>query len=396
MIFNTWAFAVFALTTLALYRTIPGTWRPRFLILAGAIFYAYAVPAYLALIAILGVVTYGIGAAMMHANDARRRKMLLTVGLTAIVGTLVVFKYLHLADATIDRIARHDILPLPNIVVPLAISFFTFEFAHVLVDIYLGKIRTLDPTEFTAFTMFFPTMVAGPIKRYQHFVPQIGNEHINISTDTYAVVRIVCGLAKKAVLADSLSSFTAPLLAPTSGANIFDYWIAVLAYAGKIYFDFSGYSDIAIGVAQLLGYHIPENFSAPYASASVAEFWRRWHMSLSSWIRDYLFIPLGGSRRPPLVVLGNLTFVMTIVGLWHGAAAHFAAWGLWHGIGLSGHRVWSRLTNARPALSLAKGPQRAIAIAATFAFIALGWVLFACPTIAAATTVYRALLGYAG
>jgi alginate O-acetyltransferase complex protein AlgI len=284
---------------------------------------------------------------------------------------------------------------LPDIIVPLAISFFTFEFVHVLVDIYLGKVRTVSLRDFALFTLFFPTMVAGPIKRYQNFVPQIDLrrtfETLTFAAGTY---RVIMGLAKKVVIADSMTPFTTPLLTPGPLYGPADYWTGVLAYTVKIYFDFSGYSDIAIGIASLLGYDILENFDRPYRARNISQFWRRWHISLSSWIRDYLFIPLGGSRRPGLTLL-NLGIVMAISGLWHGAAWHFVVWGLWHGAGMAVHRLWGELVVPRvPAL--AHGPYwRAASVATTFAFVALGWVFFASPTIPTALTVFANLAGHA-
>jgi len=262
----------------------------------------------------------------------------------------------------------------------------------VLVDVYIGKVRSLRLRDFALFALFFPTMVAGPIKRYQNFVPQIDVvrrfESLNFAAGAY---RVTIGLAKKVVIADSMTPLTVPLTTPGPLYGPADTWIAVLAYTMKIYFDFSGYSDIAIGVAQLLGYDILENFDRPYRARNISQFWRRWHISLSSWIRDYLFIPLGGSRRRGFTLI-NLAVVMAISGLWHGAAWHFVAWGLWHGFGMAVHRVWGEVVVPRvPAL--AHGPVwTPLSVATTFTFVALGWIFFASPSIPVALTVFRALV----
>ena len=397
MIFNTWVFALFGCVVLALYWTlVPPRGKPLFLVGAGLVFYAYSVPAYLVLIVLLGLVTFATGRAMLHAGCVGgRRKALLTVGVVLTVGVLVFFKYTKFFALTIDQVARRDVVPVPSSLVPLAISFFTFEFVHVLVDIYYRKIRELRALDFAVFTMFFPTLVAGPIKRFQSFAPQIASlgsvPHDKLLLHGY---RVAIGLAKKYVIADSMTLLTQPILTPGTPYGPMDYWVGMMAYAAKIYFDFSGYSDIAIGLAGLLGVAIPENFERPYWAHNIAQFWRRWHMSLSSWIRDYVFIPLGGSKRGRLMTSINLFLAMAIAGLWHGAAWTFVVWGLWHGVGLAAHRLWSGNVVPRFTALASGGPAvRADSLAATFVFVCFGWVLFATSTIANAAEVYLHLCG---
>lgn len=384
MIFNTWVFAVFALVSLVLYWSlVPQRLRPYALIVLGSLFYVYNIPAYLILIAALGAVTFVIGRLMLLPHVApRARKALLTLGVVLIAGTLVFFKYSKFFAATIDQVARHNIVPIPHVVVPLAISFFTFEFVHVLVDVYLGKIGALPLLEFSVFTMFFPTLVAGPIKRFQSFAPQV-REIVAPATPSFMlnVYRIVMGLAKKTIIADSMSLFTQPILTPSDAYGRLDYWAAFFGYAAKIYFDFSGYSDIAIGTSGLLGLRIPENFEMPYRTPNIAQFWRHWHMSLSSWIRDYIFIPLGGSRGSTLVTAFNLLVAMALAGLWHGAAWTFVVWGLWHGAGLAACRWWQVVVVPRVRALSEGGPAvRFVSTVATFAFVGVGWLLFAAPS----------------
>jgi alginate O-acetyltransferase complex protein AlgI len=394
MIFNTWVFAAFALVVLTTYWTVvPQRAKPVFLITAGAIFYAYAVPAYLVLIVCLGAVTYGIAGRIAAARGRPRRKQLWFVaGVVLIAGVLAFFKYSKFFALTVDQVAGHTIVPIPSIVVPLAISFFTFEFVHVLADVYIEKIDRLDLLDFAVFTMFFPTLVAGPIKRYQSFAPQVRHVvDLLPAAITLNLYRIAMGLAKKFIIADSMTTLTRPLVMPDGDPfGRLDYVVAIFAYTAKIYFDFTGYSDIAIGVAGLLGFAIPENFDRPYWAANISAFWRRWHMSLSSWIRDYVFIPLGGSRRPPLIAALNLFLAMALAGLWHGAAWTFVAWGLWHGLGLAIHRLWSQAIVPRIDW-LARGGAAiaAVSTVTTFAFVVLGWVLFAAPSFAAAAVTLR-------
>ncbi|HEY5096205.1 MAG TPA: MBOAT family O-acyltransferase [Candidatus Eremiobacteraceae bacterium] len=399
MIFNTWTFAVFAVVVLVIYwLAVPQRFKPYYIVVAGCVFYASSVPAYLLLILALGITTYGIAIMMLRAKQGSpAKKFWMILGVAAIVGVLAFFKYSKFFALTIDEVLRHDVLPLPHLIVPLAISFFTFEFVHVLVDVYLGKIERLDPLDFATFTMFFPTLVAGPIKRYQSFAPQVSHI-VAPPNETFAlnIYRVLLGLTKKVVIADSMTLLAQPILTPNGEPfGRLDYIVAIFAYGAKIYFDFSGYSDIAIGTAGLLGIRIPENFSRPYWAQNISVFWRRWHMSLSSWIRDYVFIPLGGSRRPPLVTALNLFIAMAIAGLWHGAAWTFVVWGLWHGGGLAAHRVWSM--RVVPSVDWLSKPGRLVPAASTvltFAFVFLGWVLFAAATFAnAATVIERAFAG---
>jgi alginate O-acetyltransferase complex protein AlgI len=397
MIFNTWEFAAFGIVTYLLYWFVcPPRLRPYLLMLAGLIFYVASIPVYLLLILALAAISYLDGRALLAVPPERDalRRWIVAGGIGASAGVLLFFKYSKLFASTFDNVCRGGCVHfLPDIIVPLAISFFTFEFVHVLVDVYLGKVRSLKLRDFALFALFFPTMVAGPIKRYQNFVPQIdlvrNFESLNFAAGIY---RVVMGLAKKVVVADSMTPLVAPLITPGPLYNAADYWVGVLAYTVKIYFDFSGYSDIAIGVAQLLGYDILENFDRPYRAPNISQFWRRWHISLSSWIRDYLFIPLGGSKRPGLTLL-NLGIVMAISGLWHGAAWHFVIWGLWHGAGMAVHRLWGELVVPRFPF-LAHGPVwRGASVALTFLFVALGWVLFASPTVPTALIVFSNLIG---
>jgi len=395
VIFNTWLFAVFAVVTIALYwAVVPTGLRPYYLVVAGTVFYAWAVPAYTVLIAALALATFAIGTALLRTRDPGRRRALLILGVVLICAVLVFFKYTRFFAAIVNEVASQNILPIPQIVVPLAISFFTFEFVHVLVDIYLGRIRRLDALDFAVFAMFFPTLVAGPIKRFQSFAAQlrpiVAPPPEEIALHLY---RITIGVAKKTIVADSMSLLAQPIVTPGTPYGHLDYWVGTLAYTAKIYFDFTGYSDIAIGTAGMLGLSIPENFERPYWAENIAAFWSRWHISLSTWIRDYVFIPLGGSRRPPVVVLVNLLIAMAISGLWHGAAWTFVIWGLWHGMGLAVHRVWSQAVVPRiPALNSGTLGIRAASVVTTFAFVAFGWVLFATSSLASAGGVYAGML----
>ena len=280
----------------------------------------------------------------------------------------------------------------PALVLPLAISFFTFEFVHYVVDARRGALPEHGFADFLAFMLFFPTMVAGPIKRFQDFQPQIAAARADATAVSEGITRITVGLAKKICLADTLTPATA-LLQSSSGvasARPADILVALLAFAAKIYMDFSGYSDIAIGSARLFGIRVPENFAWPYLRRNIAEFWRHWHMSLTSWITDYVYKPLGGNRRGLPRTALNVVIAMAVSGLWHGAQWHFVVWCLFHGALLAGFRAWEGLVKD-PLVArvpwLAEGrAARALGAAGTalggvitFALVTIGWGLFAMP-----------------
>jgi len=405
MIFNTWLFGVFGVLVFVLYwYVVPKQWRPWFLMVAGIVFYCASIPAYTFLILALGAVTYGVirWLLALPPEDTRRRRIAVTIGIAASVGVLLFFKYTKFFAATFGSLCHGGCISLvPNIIVPLAVSFFTFEFVHAIVDVYIGKIKRVGFRDFALFALFFPTMVAGPIKRYQNFVPQIEQvakmDRLNGLVFASGVFRVILGLAKKSIIADSMNPLVQPLLTPAPYYTHADYWLGALAYTAKIYFDFTGYSDIAIGCSLLLGFQILENFDRPYWSENISVFWRRWHISLSSWIRDYIFIPLGGSRRGKMWTIANLAIVMGLAGLWHGAAWHFVVWGLWNGAGLGLHRVWTALVGSRlPEALRSSRWLAASSIVVTFLFTVFGWVLFAVPDVKTAGVVYREMVALQG
>jgi len=296
-------------------------------------------------------------------------------GIVQAVLILVAFKYLGFLAAVWNDVftgGRLRIASIPHLGLPLGISFFTFEFIHFAADTYLGKIPRRPYGTYAAFIFFFPSMVAGPIKRYGEFEPELERPHVEGALFGQGVTRILAGLAKKQILADTFTLwsdklntgalYTAPRLTIAG-------W--VLAYGMKIYFDFSGYSDIAIGSGYLFGIRIPENFDWPYASRSITDFWRRWHISLGRWIFDYIYVPLGGSRLGRGRTAVNLLVTFGVSGLWHGAAYNFVAWGLWHGVMMVVHRAW-REWEGRPTGRL----WDACALAITFVSVNIGWAFF--------------------
>jgi len=363
-------FWIFAVVAVPVYWLCPPRWKAGWLLAASLTFHwHFAGPAGMTPIFFLAVLTYG--AALAIAGGASRA--VFVSACSAVVGALVFYKYSDFALAEIATPLGANVdWKMPA--APLAISFFTFEFFHYLYEVRVhGREPIRNPLHFALFAVFFPSLASGPIKRFPDFVPQLarlGNP--SRAQALAAVQRIIRGLFKKVCLADlavelirvfeDVPEYTAPVVVS----------LAVLQ-GFRIYYDFAGYTDMAIGLAQLFHLRIPENFDRPYFSTSLQDFWRRWHMSLSSWIRDYVYIPLGGNRahRVP-----NLLTAMVLCGLWHGAAWNFAAWGLFHGLGLALEAV---VHAARPAWFEAGGATALARWAVCYGWVTYGWLLFFYP-----------------
>lgn len=395
MLFNSLAYAIFLPLTWLLFWLAPVRWRVELLLVASYVFYASWSAPFAALMFALAVANYGFGLALGRAT--RHRRLILWGCIGADLGVLAFFKYWNFAADSASSLVRSAggvawEPPLLDVILPLGISFFTFEFIHYLVDVSRGSVPVHSFSKFHLFAAFFPTQIAGPIKRFQEFVPALAHlDRFDPELAKDGLRLIAVGLAKKVLLADKLSPIAdAAFTAGASGRiGSGEAWIGSLAFALQIYFDFSGYTDIARGSAQLFGFRIPINFDAPYLATGVAEFWRRWHISLSSWLRDYLFIPLGGSRRGLPVTVRNLLITMVLGGLWHGAAWHFVAWGAYWGVVLSVDRLAREIGPAR------RSPATAVpGWIVTQLVVLVGWVLFRAGSLADAATILRAMLTY--
>jgi alginate O-acetyltransferase complex protein AlgI len=386
MIFNTaWFLGFFALF-FGFSLFLPGG-RVRLLyVLAGSAAFHFhfagwygVVPIYLG-----GVATYLIALAMeRHAPGDPRRGRWLAAGLAVPVGILLYYKYRVLLTAPLLEAAGLSEAPwaapfLEAPLLPLALSFFTFEYVHYLTDVHRGSPAVRKPLDFAFFALFFPSLVSGPIKRYQPFLAQVrdGLPPAPPPLVVSGLVQVLMGFSKKLLVADPATLMVREVEAlPDLSAQ--GVLLIVLLQSVRILFDFSGYSDIAIGLGRMMGLELPANFRYPYAARDIASFWNRWHMSLSTWIRDYLYIPLGGSRQGTLRTLGNLLAAMFLCGLWHGAAWHFGLWGVWHGAGLAVHRAFDR---SRWAAACRRLPLwGAFSWTLTLAFVGFGWLLFFYP-----------------
>lgn len=317
------------------------------------------------------------------AKSEKHKKLWLAATVAVNIITLGVFKY---AGFTLDSIKGGLHLtginwrePHLHIILPLGISFFVFEFIHYAAEVFKGKPLVKSFPQFALFASFFPTQIAGPIKRYQDFVPQLSiPSQFKWEYVDEGMQLILMGLAKKVLLADNLSLVVQAGFNHPEQFSGLDLWLVTYAFAFQIFFDFAGYTDIARGSAKLFGYKVPINFNLPYMAANVSEFWQRWHISLSTWLRDYLYIPLGGSRCPKWLNYRNLFITMTLGGLWHGAASHFLLWGAYQGVILILHKEyceWLQKLNVSKAL-LQSRLYHIFSVICTFQIVCLGWVLF--------------------
>ena len=411
MLFCSEKFLIFFIVVFLTYWALP--WhRARVWLLVGASFYFYASwNKWLAgIICLSTAMDYFIARGMEAMTSARRRRLLLLISLAANLGLLVYFKYanffLQSLEEALHAVGETASLPVLRVILPIGISFYTFEAINYTVDVYRRRIPAeRNLLHFMLFITFFPHLVAGPIVRARDFLPQIRRpKHWDWVRLQVGVQFLLMGLFKKVAIADRMALYVDPVFQDPGQFSSAATWLAVLAYALQIYCDFSGYTDMALGAAHMLGYKLAQNFNLPYLAVNISEFWRRWHISLSTWLRDYLFIPLGGSRGSdcPRCRRGltnrNLLITMTLGGLWHGAAWTFVVWGVLHGLLLIGHRAFRDWSERRPswAALLQSYPGTVLRIGLTFFCVCLGWVFFRSQTFAGAGTMVMRLLVPAG
>lgn len=344
------------------------------------LFYAWGGAYFVILLIMSSALNYGLGIGIEALKDSgkeTRSKRVLTAAIVLNIGLLAYWKYASFAVEQVDEITRRfgfGGISIPQIALPIGISFFTFHGVSYVVDVARGTNRALrNPVDFALYMMLFPQLVAGPIVRFHQIAEQLRafpSRARRLDDFASGFPRFALGLSKKVLIADAIGPVVdAAYLVADVDLTTATAWFAALGYTVQIYFDFSGYSDMAIGLGRMFGLTLPENFSRPYSSVSITDFWRRWHMSLSGWFRDYVYIPLGGSRGGSFLTYRNLIMVFFLTGLWHGAAWTFIAWGAYHGILL----VIERSTGlAQKDHSFFEWPRRLI----VFIFVAIGWVLF--------------------
>jgi alginate O-acetyltransferase complex protein AlgI len=401
VLFCSQQFCVFFLVVFAVYWALPWQ-RGRVLVLLAASIYFYACwNHWLALLLCLSSLgDYSIARAMEVTSAPRLKKLLLWASLAGNLGLLCYFKYANFFLGSLQEAAGACglalALPVLQVMLPVGISFYTFEAINYTVDVYRGKVRaSRDLTHFMLFILFFPHLVAGPIVRARAFLPLVARrKRWSWLRAHHGVLLILLGVVKKMAVADRMALYVDPVFADSAAFATATLWLAAVAYAIQIYCDFSGYSDMALGLANLFGYHLAANFNMPFLAANIAELWRRWHMSLSSWIRDYVFIPLGGSHGTRRQTYRNLLVTFALCGLWHGAGWTFVLWGLLNGILLVLHAAFKPWCESRPRLAavLRTGPGTAARVALTFTCFCVIFVVFRSPDFDIAWTMLRRML----
>ncbi len=385
MSFNSLEFLLFFCVVAPIFAVIPHRAQNRWLLLASYLFYASWDWRFLALLWISTGVDYTVGRALARNDDPRTRRGLLALSVTTNLGILAAFKYSgFFAQSTRDLLEFFGLGVQPffvDVVLPVGISFYTFQTLSYTIDVYRGHMAaTEDPLDFALFVAFFPQLVAGPIERASSLIPQIqAPRRLSAKRLSAGSWLILWGLFKKVVIADNLAPLVNGVYITGAEPTGPELWLATYAFAIQIYCDFSGYTDIARGSARILGFDLMLNFRLPYLATSPADFWRRWHISLFSWLRDYLFVPLGGLRPSRARRQASTIMVMTLGGLWHGAAWHFVAWGAFHGILMTIENLLQpMLERVRPTDSHSPTGRlwKFAAIALTFHLMCLGLVLF--------------------
>jgi len=403
MWFNSFSYLWFLPTVLIVYYAIP-SWRGRkiALLMASYFFYGCWNPPFVLLLAASSLIDYTIGRSLGTMENPRKRKLLVAMSCPANFGVLAALKYAGFLLGTFYSVSHFvgvtSLPPMPTwigrLVLPVGISFYTFHGVSYVLDVYRGRIAPKKSLiDFMLFIAFFPQLVAGPILRAAQFVPQLETKRENGAIDWMrGGFLIILGLFQKVVLADNIAPLANLVFNDFGSFNTIELWVGVYAFAFQIYFDFAGYSNIAIGTARLLGFSIPENFRMPYIAAGFRDFWRRWHISLSTWLRDYLYIPLGGSRRGTLITLRNLYIVMGLGGLWHGANWTFVVWGLLHATYLGAEHLLQPVVERIPnAIRQSRITGAAVSIV-TFQFVCLAWVFFRARSVSAAGAMIEQML----
>jgi D-alanyl-lipoteichoic acid acyltransferase DltB (MBOAT superfamily) len=401
--FNSYVFAVFFAVVLAVYNLPILGWRGQkvWLLVTSYLFYAAWDPVFILLVWLSTFVDWGAARMILASRTQARRRALLIASVIVNIGVLAYFKYGNFILANLVA-ALHalgiDYRPAPfDIVLPIGISFYTFHTLSYTLDIYLGRTRPWDSfLDFALYVTFFPALVAGPILRASQFLPQCREpRRTTRPLLAWGLALMVLGLFEKTALADTVLAPVADQLFETSGhVGAADAWTGTLAFAGQILCDFAGYSTCAIGAALCLGFSLPDNFRFPYAAIGFSDFWTRWHISLSTWLRDYLYIPLGGNRRGPTRTYVNLMLTMLIGGLWHGASWTFVVWGGLHGSYLIGERLARRWLPDGAWRATAGARLGAAAI--TFVLVCVAWVFFRATSFGQAFAILENMAGLGG
>ena len=382
MLFSSVPFLFYFLPcVLLVYFIVPGKLKNSVLLLASLIFYGWGEPRYLPVMAVSILQGYVFGLLIERFCGRPLARVFLTVSVLLSLGMLAYFKYADFMIANLNALTGLSV-PLLRITLPIGISFYTFQILSYAVDVYRGTVPAQrNLIDLAAYIAMFPQLIAGPIVRYADVAGQLHVRRHNLPDAAYGVRRFVLGLSKKILFANLLGELAASFHASTD-LSVLYYWLGAAAFMLQIYYDFSGYSDMAIGLGRIFGFRFPENFDHPYCAGSITEFWRRWHISLGSWFRDYLYIPLGGNRKGKARQLLNILLVWLATGLWHGAAWNFVLWGLLFAVLLTIEKLW-----LLPRLE----KRRVLGHVYVLFFVLLGFVLFDAESLKAAASSIRAM-----
>jgi alginate O-acetyltransferase complex protein AlgI len=393
MVFSTHLFLFHFLPVfLGLYYLTPFRHRSLLILVSSYLFYGWWRPDFLLLFFGVTLLSYLVGLGVANAKTRRAAKLYLTVGIVGDLAALAYFKYFNFGVDSLNAVFAGAGLPTFTaweVVLPIGLSFYTFQAMSYLIDVYRNDAppaRTF--WDLSAFIALFPQLIAGPVLRYKDLADQFRARSHTFEKFSEGALRFMVGFCKKVLIADGVAGLADRAFA-SSDPSAADAWLGAVAYTVQLYFDFSGYSDMAVGLGLMMGFRFMENFNHPYVSRSITEFWTRWHISLSSWLRDYLYIPLGGNRRGAGRTYVNLALVMLLGGLWHGANWTFVLWGAWHGLFLVVERYLGkrRLWPPLPAL---------VVVPKTMLIVILGWVFFRAADVGAAWTTLRGMFGANG
>ena len=392
MVFTSHIFLFYFLPFVLLVYYLLPRHRNSFLTVVSYVFYGWWEPWFVVLMMFSTVLDFFCGKIIGEPGaSARRRNAALVAAICGDLGLLAFFKYYTFTAENLNRLLAvfgGSSLPLLHVVLPIGISFYTFESMSYTIDVYRGIVKPARRfSDISCFVSLFPHLVAGPIVRYNILAEQIACRTHTLDKFTAGIAMFILGFAKKILLANPMGRAADAVFGAAAPLPV-DAWVGVIAYAFQIYFDFSGYSDMAIGLGRMFGFVIPENFRSPYLAESITDFWRRWHISLSTWLRDYLYLPLGGNRHGPRRTYFNLAMVMLLGGLWHGANWTFVVWGAYHG----GLLAFERWLGKKTAYDFLPRPARA---AMTFVLVLFSWVLFRSPTLGHAVAYLGAMFGAA-
>lgn len=376
--------------TLAVYYAVPFAFKNTVLFLTGLLFYAWGEPVYVLIMLLSTAIDYCAGRLMDRFDSNKNiRKATLLVSVVMNLSLLGIFKYGSFFIGSVNGIFGSAI-PDPGLPLPIGISFFTFQSMSYTIDLYRRNIKVQKNfIDFAAFVTMFPQIVAGPIVRYEDVSAQLTCRRIDLRSMSDGITRFVCGMCKKVLIANSIGALWTDVKAQDyASMPAATAWLGIAAFTLQIYFDFSGYSDMAIGLGKMLGFDFPENFRYPYNSKSVAEFWRRWHITLGDWFKSYVYFPLGGSRGSTAATIRNTLIVWLLTGLWHGASWNFILWGLYYGVLIILEKfVFRRLLERTPS---------ALRHILTMLAVVFGWVIFEITSPASELEFVKAMLGFGG